>query len=232
MTEVWLWSYVVVMALGAVVFLVWARNPAGVPRVEYVIAAAIPIWSGTWYAVMALGGGQVEVAGQTTYWARYVDWVVTTPLLLVALVLTATHALPRTRWGLMAALVVADVVMVTSGALADLAEDNTWRFSLYGVGWLGLVAVLVLIWGPLRRTAEQQPPAMAKAFREVALLLSLLWVGYPLIWLVGPSGLGLVGETTDTALFVVLPAFSKVVWSLIDLTKLRGLARRGELTIA
>ncbi len=207
-------------------------QPLGVPRVEYLIAAAIPLWSGLWYAVMALGGGQVEVAGQTTYWARYVDWVVSTPLLLVALVLTATHALTRRRRGLVAALVGADVLMITSGAFADLAEDTTVRFSLYGIGWLALMAILGLIWGPLRRVAEQQPPAMAKAFRDVALLLSVLWVGYPLIWFVGPSGLALVGETTDTALFVVLPIFSKVVWSLVDLSRLRSLSRRGELTIA
>ncbi|WP_299036115.1 bacteriorhodopsin [uncultured Pseudokineococcus sp.] len=228
----WLWSYVGVMALGAVVFGVWARNPLGVPRVEYVVAAAIPVWSGTWYAVMALGGGQTEVAGQTTYWARYVDWVVTTPLLLVALALTATHALPRFPRRLVAALVAADVVMITAGALADLAEAAAWRYALHGLGWLGLVAVLALVWGPLRRLAEQQPPAMAAAFRRVALLLSLLWLGYPLVWLLGPSGLGLVGQTTDTALFVLLPAVSKVVWSVVDLTELRTLSRRGELRVA
>lgn len=57
------------MAAGAALFVVWSRDPRGVPRLEYVVATAIPRWSGLWYAVRALGGGQTEVAGQTTYWA-------------------------------------------------------------------------------------------------------------------------------------------------------------------
>jgi bacteriorhodopsin len=231
-TEVWLWVYVAAMATGVTLFLFWLRDPKGLPPVEYGIAIAIPLWSGLWYAVMALGGGQTEVAGQTTYWARYADWVVTTPLLLVALSLTAMHALERKRWGLVAALVVADVVMISSGAAADFMESDAARYGLYALGWVGLLTVIGLVWGPLRRLASTQPEPMAKAHKEVALLLSLLWVGYPLIWVLGPSGVGLFGETTDTALFVVLPILSKVGWSAVDLGRLRQLSDRGELTIA
>jgi len=35
--------------------------------------------------------GKLEVAGQLTHYARYVDWMVTTPLLLLALSWTAMH---------------------------------------------------------------------------------------------------------------------------------------------
>jgi bacteriorhodopsin len=231
-SEFWLWLYVAAMASGVVLFVVWSRNPKGIPMLEYGIATAIPLWSGLWYAVMALGGGQTEVAGQTTYWARYADWLVTTPLLLVALALTAMHALPRKRWGLIAALVVVDVVMISSGLAADFMESTAARYGLYAVGVVALVVLIGLVWGPLRQTAMQQPAPLAAVHKEVALLLSVLWVGYPLIWILGPSGIELFGDTTDTALFVLLPILSKVGWSAVDLGRLRRLADRGELALA
>ncbi|MEG3635376.1 bacteriorhodopsin [Micromonospora palythoicola] len=228
----WLWFYVVAMAAGVALFSYWRANPKGVPPVEYSIATAIPLWSGFWYVVMAVGGGRIEVADQTTFWARYADWVVTTPLLLVALSLTAMHALPRKRWGLVRALVAADIIMITSGFLADLMESRAGRYGLYAVGVVALLVVFGLIWGPLRATAARQPAPMSRVFTQVALLLSVLWIGYPLIWILGPSGIGQFGETTDTALFVILPILSKVVWSAVDLGLLRRLSDRRLLTVA
>lgn len=47
-----------------------------------------------------------------------------------------------------------------------------------------------------------------------------------LIWALGPSGVGLFGRATDVALFVILPIFSKVGFSIYDLYELRKLASR------
>jgi bacteriorhodopsin len=52
---------------------------------------------------------------------------------------------------------------------------------------------------------------------------TVLWMGYPTAWLIGPSGLGLVNQTIDTLLFCVLPFFSKVGFSFLDLHGLRNL---------
>jgi bacteriorhodopsin len=158
--------------------------------------------------------------------------VVTTPLLLVALALTAMHALERKRWGVVVALVVADVAMITCGLAADLMTSSALRFGLYGLGVAALLVVIGLVWGPLRSMALQQPEPMARVHKEVALLLSVLWVGYPTIWILGPSGLGLFGDSTDTMLFVLLPILSKVGWSAVDLARLRRLSERGQLTVA
>ncbi|MFI6243173.1 bacteriorhodopsin [Micromonospora sp. NPDC050795] len=230
--EFWLWFYVAAMAAGVVLFGFWRANPKGIPPIEYAIAVAIPLWSGFWYLVMALGGGRADVGDQTTFWARYADWVITTPLLLVALSLTAMQALPNKRWGLVRALVAADILMITMGFLADVMENRAARYSLYAVGVVALLVVFGLIWGPLRATAARQPAPMSRTFTQVALLLSVLWVGYPLIWILGPSGLELFGNTTDTALFVILPILSKVGWSAVDLGLLRRLSDRRLLTVA
>jgi bacteriorhodopsin len=178
---------------------------------------------------MALGGGLLD-DGHPVHWARYADWAVSAPLLLIALGLTATHALPHRHPALMAALVGTNVVVILSGFFADLAAP--WlRYPLFALGTLALLAVLALIHGPLRAVARRQPDGLYHTYREAALVLSLLWVGYPVIWLLGPSGIGRLGATTDTALFVLLSIASKVGWSMLDLGRLRALGARQELPL-
>ncbi len=212
--------YVGCMAAGALLFAAWMRDPKGVPRWEYVVAITIPVWSGLAYLAMALGMGTVEVAGQTTYWARYADWVVTTPLLLTALWMTATtRTTKREHAPALVTLIVADVVMILSGLVADLS-DAPARGVYFGIGVAALGLIFWIVWGPLRRVAHHDPE-VGRAYTTVAGYLSLFWVGYPLTWALGPSGLGVVGQDVDSILFVLLPVFSKVGFSILDLGLLR-----------
>ena len=215
--------YIVCMGAGALLFLSWMRDPRGVPVWEYLVAAIIPIWSGLAYLAMALGLGTTEIAGQTTYWARYADWIVTTPLLLTALWMTATTRSDKSKHvPLLVGLVAADVVMILCGLVGDLSTGPA-RFVYFGIGVAALVVVFWIAWGPLRRVAEQDAE-IGGIYRKVAAYLALFWIGYPLTWILGPSGLAVVPQAVDTALFVLPPIFSKVGFSVYDL----GLLRQAE----
>jgi len=216
------WLYVALMASGAALFFAWMRDPRGVPIPEYVVAILIPIWSGVAYTAMAMDFGKVEAFGQTAYWARYADWVVTTPLLLVALAMTATFYDKSRRTPFVLALVGADVIMIVCGLAADLMPvPARWVFYSIGVG--ALVAIFYIVWGPLRQEAFRQGQGLGDVYTRVAAYLTVFWIGYPLTWLLGPSGLGVISQFSDTLLFVVLPFFSKVGFSVYDLYLLRGL---------
>ncbi len=220
------WIYVACMAAGALIFWLWSRSPRGVPQYEYLVAMFIPIWSGIAYMAMAFDQGKTEVAGQITHYARYADWVVTTPLLLLALGLTAMFRLERKDKTLLAALVGADVVMILCGLVADLSPYPI-RYVYYWIGVAALGVIFWISWVPLARLADSQGPAVGGAYRRVATLLTVLWIGYPLGWILGPSGIRLFGQEVDTLWFVVLPILSKVGFSLYDLSELRKLEGEG-----
>lgn len=217
-------AYVVAMALGALTIALLSRRPRGVPGYEYLIAFVIPVWSGAAYLAMVFGQGKSEAFGQTAHWARYVDWVVTTPLLLLGLAFTALH---ETRdkgqhATLVAGLLAADVFMILTGLVADFSPYPL-RYLWYALGCAALVVILRVVWGPLRHIAEASSPALGRVYRRVAGLLAVLWIGYPLFWILGPSGVRVISQSTETLLFVVWPILSKVGWSLVDLTSLRAL---------
>lgn len=215
--------YIVCMAVGAIVFFIWSKEPKGVHESEYTVAILIPVWSGLVYLAMSYGMGQTEVAGQTTYWGRYVDWIITTPLLLLALGLTAMHRLEQRDGALLWALVGTDVVMIVCGLVADLSTGEA-RTVFYLCGVFALVAILYLTWGPLRKLAYKQGDDLGRVFDIVGGMLSILWFAYPIIWWIGPSGSGIISQRVETWLYVVVPIISKVGFSAVDLYLLRKLS--------
>ena len=151
--------------------------------------------------------------------------MVSTPLLLLALAFTAMYYVPKEKRSvtLLASLAGADIVMILCGLLADLSENSTARLTWFLCGVGAFVAVVYLIWGPLRRIAQEGGPELAAGYSRLTAFLSVLWVCYPTIWALGPSGLSVLGQTLETALFVVVPFLSKVGFSILDLNFLRQL---------
>lgn len=216
------WIYVVGMALGALHFWSLSRRPKGVPQHEYLVAIFIPIWSGLAYMAMALDQGKVEAAGQVAHYARYVDWIVTTPLLLLSLSWTAMQFI-RKDWTLIGFLMSTQVVVITTGLVADLSEREWVRYLWYICGVVAFLLVLWGIWGPLRAKTREQSAELSDLYNKLVTYVTVLWVSYPIVWIVGPSGFAWINQNTETFLFCLLPFFSKVGFSFLDLHGLRNL---------
>jgi bacteriorhodopsin len=217
------WLYVAAMAIGAFYFISLSKNPRGVPKSEYLVATFIPIWSGLAYMAMALGQGKVEIAGQITHYARYIDWIITTPLLLLSLSWTAMYFIAR-DWTLIASLMGTQAIVVVTGLIADLSVNDETRLLWYLCGVVAFSIVLWGIWVPLRAKTRGQGVELSRLYDKLLIYFTVLWISYPTVWLIGPSGLGWINQTTETLLFCVLPFFSKVGFSYLDLNGLRRLS--------
>lgn len=218
------WIYVTAMASGALYFISLSTKPHGVPKSEYLVATFIPIWSGLAYMAMALGQGKVEVAGQLVHYARYIDWIVTTPLLLLALSWTAMYYIAK-DWTLIGSLMGTQAIVVVAGLVADLSTMDWMRYLWYTCGVVAFLIVLWGIWVPLRAKTRGQGVEISRLYDRLLIYFTMLWISYPITWLIGPSGLGWVNQTIETLLFCVLPFFSKVGFSYLDLNGLRRLNR-------
>lgn len=215
------WLYVAVMGLSAVGILVMARNPKGVPQYKYLIHTFVVVWSGLAYSAIAFGQGTVEIGGETVYFARYVDWVVSTPLLLLSLVLTGKYTL-KLEGSITAGLLGSQVIMILTGLVADLSPaENRWYW--YIAGCVALLVVYRLMWKELYEKAKIQGPELTQAYKSSAIFLSVQWLLYPLVWALGAPGLGLFGPLLTSVLFIILPIVSKAGFAFFNLSKLRGL---------
>ena len=215
------WIYAFIMIIGGLYFYIQSRNPKGVPKYEYVIAILIAVWSGIAYFSIAIGQGFLEKPDQTVYFARYLDWVVTTPLLLLSLALTAMFYTTK-NIAIILSLVFSDVIMILSGLIADFSNNNI-KYVWYSIGLVAFFIILYIIWVPLRNIADKSDIKLSQHYKIAAAYLTILWICYPTVWIIGPSGFGLTSELTDVLFFIVLPIFSKIGFSILDLYGLRKL---------
>lgn len=110
------------------------------------------------------------------YWARYVDWSLTTPLLLLDLCLLAGVSGEVT---LMA--ISADIVMILTGLFAAFGTEGTpqkW-------GWYAIacIAYLVIVWHLAihgRAAALSKGSKVGGFFASIAAFTLILWTAYPM----------------------------------------------------
>lgn len=121
---------------------------------------------------------------------RYVDWAVTTPLLLLKMVLML-KVKPREIMGTVAALLGADFLMVVTGAIGDqqLAPDGgvlTGAHLLWGTVSTAFYLVIpyLLFWRLAPRFGGHGDDPSGRAFRLMALSTVTTWGVYPLGYLV------------------------------------------------
>jgi bacteriorhodopsin len=81
----------------------------------------VVVWSGLAYSAIALDQGYIFQNGERVIYARYIDWVVTTPLLLLSLNLTGKYNL-SVEGPITAGLMGTQAIMIITGLVAELSS--------------------------------------------------------------------------------------------------------------
>lgn len=165
--------------------------------------AIIPGFAGISYVAMALGIGTVAVNGTEFVGFRYVDWVITTPL-LVGFVGYVAGASRRT----IAAVMIADALMIVFGAAGVLAGGTT-KWLLFGVSSLFHVSLFGYLYFVFPRTVPDDPMQQG-LFSLLKNHIGLLWLAYPFVWLMGPEGIGFAGAVGIALTYAFLDVLAKV----------------------
>lgn len=197
------------MAFGTVVFGGGLLRADADVRRYYAALTAISGIATVAYVVMALGIGSVTVGDRTVFVPRYIDWLLTTPLLLAYLAM-----LVDPERGLFGKIIAANIVVIVAGFAAALLSGIE-RFGLFAVGGLAYLVLAYLLLGPLTRRSRGQ--RTESLFRGLRNLTVILWSIYPIIWLLGPAGFGLLTNLTNILLVTYLDLITKVGFGMIAL---------------
>jgi bacteriorhodopsin len=220
------------MLLGTLYFVYRGWNVKDRKRQEfYIVTIMITSIAFVNYLAMALGFGLIEltVEGETLdiYWARYSDWLFTTPLLLIDLGLLA-----RANRNQLGALVGLDVLMIATGAIATLTAGvanptgdgilllgaETERLIWWGVSTGLLVVLLYFLFGTLTEQAEEIGSDVGSKFKLLRNIIVGVWLIYPAWWLLGTEGLQFISLNIETAGFMMLDLVAKVGFGFLLLS--------------
>jgi bacteriorhodopsin len=182
------------MTISSAVFALLSWNVPVSKRVYHVTTTLMTIVSALAYFAMAAGHASslschavrdrhshdipdtFHDSCRQVYWARYVDWAITTPLVLLNLCLLAGVDGAHT---LMA--IVANVIMVLGGLFAAYGAEGTaqkW-------GWFAIscVSYLFVVWHVGlhgTRTVQSKGGRVSKLWASLAIYSLALWAAYPM----------------------------------------------------
>ncbi|WP_136688262.1 bacteriorhodopsin [Halorhabdus amylolytica] len=231
LTTISLWAGTAGMFLGMLYFIATGWNVRDSRRKKfYVVTTFIAAIAFVNYLAMATGFGRLpievienilgtELSGvpEEIYWPRYTDWVLTTPLLLYDIALLA--GADRNTTGTLIGL---DVLMILTGAVATLTFSGAAGMGVGGVRilWWGvstgfLLVLLYFLFSSLTARAAELSPDTRSTFKLLRNMIAVLWLVYPVWWIVGTEGLGVIGIGPETAGFAVLDVTAKVIFGII-----------------
>ncbi|MFC7019320.1 MULTISPECIES: bacteriorhodopsin [Haloarcula] len=219
--SIWLWLGTAGMFLGMLYFIGRGWGETDERRQKFYIATIlITAIAFVNYLAMALGFGLtiIELGGEEVpiYWARYTDWLFTTPLLLYDLGLLA-----GADRNTIASLVSLDVLMIGTGVVATLSAGSgvlsagAERLVWWGISTAFLLVLLYFLFSSLSGRVADLPSDTQSTFRTLRNLVLVVWLIYPVWWLVGTEGLGLVTLGIETAGFMVIDLTAKVGFGFI-----------------
>jgi bacteriorhodopsin len=128
---------------------------------------------------------------------RYVDWLLTVPLLLVEVIAVLALAKEVAR-SLIMRLVPASAAMIALGYPGEISSDQNTQV-LYGVlSTLPFIYILYVLFVELGKSLDRQPAGVAETIGRLRLLLIATWGVYPIAYI-----FNIVGDQTASSFVAV-----------------------------
>ena len=161
------------------------------------------------YKVATSGAGSFNEA------YRYVDWLLTVPLLLVEVVAVLALAKAASS-SLITRLVPASAAMIALGYPGEISTDQNTQV-IYGVlSTLPFLYILYVLFVELTKSLDRQPAGVAATVKNLRLLLIATWGVYPIAYILGmgagdPSANQFVGVQVG---YTIADVLAKCVFGL------------------
>jgi bacteriorhodopsin len=144
------------------------------------------------FSVKSVDGGDFQVALTGTPFNdayRYVDWLLTVPLLLIELILVMGLPSAETL-KLSTTLGVSSAVMVALGYPGEIQEEQNARMFWWCCSMVPFCYVVFTLVVGLNEATGKQPSARASSLVSAARMLTAIsWCTYPVVYLVKSFGL-------------------------------------------
>ncbi len=149
----------------------------------YTAVAAFVYWR---MASMVGGDGDpASVIALPTHY-RYVDWVITTPLIVLSLFVVLQAA--NERRGLALFAIVTDIAMVVFGYFGEINLRNQdtlgLAWAMFGLGCVAFLVLMYVMYGPLARVAATRSESLQRAYARLRRFIVLAWPIYPLCFVI------------------------------------------------
>ena len=148
---------------------------------------------------------------------RYVDWILTVPLLLVEVIAVLALAKEASK-SLTRRLVVASAAMIILGYPGEISSSTGTKMMYFVLSMIPFLYILYVLFVELSKSLDRQPAGVADTISRMRLLLIASWGVYPISYLLpiinaeGSAGTSaFVGRQVG---YTIADILAKCVWGL------------------
>jgi bacteriorhodopsin len=201
------------------------RQSMGMHRI---VAGFICMFASLAYLTMATGHGYIVRCcdGRSFYYARYIDWTITTPLMIWELASLARASYNDTLF-----LIFLDILMIISGLIGALVcSGEKWAF--FGFSILCFIPILTSLcqWdraaqllkdgGKVNENLGEFTDARLRRYRTAMNITVITWFFYPIVWIFA-EGTGKMTAYAEAICYTALDVIAKSVFGFVIVYNLR-----------
>src|SRR5210317_1765202 len=204
--------WLISMALMAsTVFFLWeTQSVDGKWKTSLVVSALVTFIAAVHYFYMR----DVWIAtGETPTVYRYIDWLITVPLLMIEFYLIL-RAITAVSGGIFWRLMIGTFVMLVGGYAGEIGYISAWAGFI--IGMLGWAYILYEIFAgeASRVAAEQAPPSVQSAFSTMRWIVTIGWAIYPIGYFMGYLN-GAVSDESLNVIYNIADVWNKIAFGVI-----------------
>ena len=161
-------------------------------------------------------GIYVQAAGESfNEGYRYVDWLLTVPLLLTELIVVLALA-RKLQNSLLYRLIPASALMITLGYPGEISGDNGIR-NIFGLlSTIPFLYILYVLFIELTRSLDRQPAAVRTTVSRMRILLLATWGVYPIAYVIPLLGFdGAAAWVAKQSGYSIADILAKVLYGLL-----------------
>lgn len=174
------------------------------------LTVMVPMMAAATYLFVSLGLGTMTVGGREVVWLRYFEWSLTTPLLIIGVVILTQST------SLTSSMMVLDFVMILSGFVASVTQGTLKHIS-FAISTLLFIFLLYLLLRKATDAAEKRTGRARHLFTRLRNLIVVVWLIYPVVWIMSTDGYALISYSLSNLLFLGLDVVAKIGFAYIVL---------------
>jgi bacteriorhodopsin len=127
--------------------------------------------------------------GDTPTVYRYIDWLITVPLLMVEFYLIL-RAITNVSGGVFWRLMIGTIVMLVGGYAGEVGYIGAWLGFIIGMAGWAYILYEIFVGEAGRISSEQAPESVKSAFSTMRWIVTIGWAIYPIGYFYGYLGTG------------------------------------------
>jgi bacteriorhodopsin len=150
---------------------------------------------------------------------RYVDWLLTVPLLLMELILVMQLP-PKETFNMCLKLGSLAAIMVILGYPGEISTDSSTRWVFWALAMIPFIIIVYTLFVSLRDSIADQPESARELVSQARYITVISWCTYPIIFVFPMLGLSGAGAATaiqvgySVADVIAKPILGLVVWKI------------------